>query len=164
MGSTVAEGSYVLYQCTRQSRFFGQSIDLCSLNRIIQLQPPFLLRPFLPPLITSIAIASCPTSPQPPPPPPPMQSCPRLRLRSLPLAYRCRSHHFSYSAMRVTEQMAESEATIDRERGREQKSGRGEDRRTEVRSWRGTKSVREGGGTRPTQPNMGKGRRRDGLG
>ena len=53
----------------------------------------------LPPLIKSIAIACCPTSPQPPPLSPSQQQSPRFR--PLPLAYRCRSHHFSYRAMRV---------------------------------------------------------------
>ena len=137
MGNTISIPTHASLK--RRGLLDATDLLLCPIDRslLIQSHHSALLLSFsslpcpflpssLPPLITSIAIASCPTSPQPPPSP--LAILPD-RARSLPLAYRCRSHHFSYSAMRVTEQMAESEATIDRESGRagERTIGRQED-------------------------------------
>ena len=117
----------------RQTWFFAQSIDLCSFNRIIRPSsspsPPSPVLSFLPPSPNNeYRYRKLPNIPSTSSPQTPLAILPD-RARSLPLAYRCRSHHFSYSAMRVTEQMAESEATIDRESGRagERTIGRQED-------------------------------------
>ena len=134
----------------RQTWFFAQSIDLCSFNRIIRPSsspspPSPVLSFFLPPLITSIAIASCPTSPQPPPPKPPSQSCPTALAR-------CHLHIDAVHIISATAQCVLQNRWQNQrrrpliERAKKRESGR-KDGRQEDGGSRGTKSVkgRKGG-------------------